>query len=128
MRGRQAKTMAREPSRKTVVMRKVGRKKASKNAFSRAAIFSSWLLVAVSVLKCFSTLDLAIMTKEVDMERSSRWPPLNQMKNMKTNWWADSKVPSAEETMTDHFCTCSVWTKTAAVLTRRFREATNVAG
>ena len=74
-----------------VVMRKVGRKKASKNAFSEAAVFppvlsSSMLLGSVSALKCFSTLDLAIMTREADMERSSLWPPLNQMKNMKTNW------------------------------------------
>ena len=81
MGGRQAKTMAREASRKVVVMRKVGRKKASKNAFSRPVFPSS-----VSALKCFSTLDLAIMTREADMERSSLWPPLNQMKNMKTNW------------------------------------------
>ena len=31
-------------------------------------------------------------------------------------------MPSAEDTMTDHFWTCLVWTKTAVVLTRRMKE------
>ena len=78
-----AKTMAREERRKKVVMRNDGTKKASRNAFS-FAVFAS--LGSVSALKCISTLDLAIKTSDVDIERISRWPPLNQMKNMKTNW------------------------------------------
>ena len=71
MGGRQAKTMARDVSLKMVVMRKVGRKKASRKAFSLAVFSSIAWSGLVSALKCFSTLDLAIMTREVDMERSS---------------------------------------------------------
>ena len=110
-----------------MVTKKVGRKKASRKAFSCAPMESLELAVAI---KCFSTLDLAITRREVHIEKSS---PLSlslesQMQNMKTNWEAASNVPSADDTSTDHLWISFDGTNIAAVFTARIDKATQAAG
>ena len=106
MAGRHPKMIAREPIRKIAARLKMGICTATATTFSSK--FFSCIWRSGWELRCLSALVLPMTRREVAMGRRCLPPPVIQVRKIRSSWYADSKLPSLPDAMTESFLIAGV--------------------